>query len=73
MGTKEERRPFSVPLRQSGAILQALGRMGRLSDIFSSPNRRRTRRHVRRWLESNGLTIVLVFGMMVVAWMVATH
>jgi hypothetical protein len=34
---------------------------------------RRTRRHVRRWLETHGLTIVLVSGMMVVAWLIAAH
>ena len=31
------------------------------------------RRQVRRWLETHGLTLVLVSAMMVVAWMVAAH
>ena len=35
--------------------------------------RRRARRHARRWLETHGLTIVLVSGMMVVAWLIAAH
>jgi hypothetical protein len=74
MSTNEERGSFSFHLRQSGAIRQTLGgRMGRLADLFSSPKMRRTRRRVRRWLETHGLTIVLVSGLMVVAWMVASH
>jgi hypothetical protein len=74
MRTNEERGSFSFHLRQSGAIRQTLGgRMGRLVDRFSPPNMRRTRRHVRRWLETHGLMIVLVSGLMVVAWMVASH
>jgi len=28
---------------------------------------------MRRWLEANGLTIVLVSAMMVFAWMIATR
>jgi hypothetical protein len=39
--------------------------------IISPPNTRRAHRQVRPWLKANGLTIVLVFAMMVVAWMVA--
>jgi hypothetical protein len=74
MSTNEERRPFSLPLRQGGAILRTLGgRAGRLADSFSSPQGRRARRHARRWLETHGLTIVLVSGMMVVAWLIAAH
>ncbi len=41
------------------------------SYFFLPPNARRARRQVRNWLKANGLTIVLVFAMMVVAWMVA--
>jgi hypothetical protein len=47
--------------------------VGRLADSFSSPQGRRARRHARRWLETHGLTIVLVSGMMVVAWLIAAH
>src|ERR1700751_5314669 len=37
MSTNEERRPFSLPLRQGGAILRTLGgRAGRLADSLSS-------------------------------------
>jgi hypothetical protein len=68
----EERRPFTLPLRQGSAILHALGgRVGRLTDRFSSPRSRRTRRQMRRWLESHGLTIVLVSALLVVAWKIA--
>ena len=74
MSTNEERRPFSLPLRQGGAILRTVGgRVARLADSFSSPQGRRARRPVRRWLETHGLTIVLVSGMMIVAWMIAAH
>jgi hypothetical protein len=74
MSTNEERRPFSLPSRQGGAILRRLGgRAGRLADSLSSPQGRRARRHARRWLETHGLTIVLVSGMMVVAWLIAAH
>jgi hypothetical protein len=61
-------------LRQGGAILRTLsGRAGRLADSLSSSQGRRARRHARRWLETHGLTIVLVSGMMVVAWLIAAH
>jgi hypothetical protein len=74
MSTDQERGSFSLHLRQGGAILHTLGgRIGRLTDRFSSPHIRRTRRHMRRWLETHGLTIVLVSGLMIVAWMIAAH
>jgi hypothetical protein len=46
---------------------------GRLTDIASPPNSRRGRRQMRRWLEANGLTIVLVSAMMVIAWLIAAR
>jgi hypothetical protein len=74
MSTNEERGSFSLPSRQSGVIRQTLGGWAdRLTNRFSSPKMRRTRRRARRWLETHGLTIVLVSGLMVVAWMVASH
>ncbi len=60
MSTNEERRPLGR-------------RVGRLARSFSPPNVRRTRRQVRRWLETHGLTLVLVSAMMVLAWMIAAH
>ncbi|HVA41162.1 MAG TPA: hypothetical protein VNF49_10900 [Candidatus Binataceae bacterium] len=46
------------------------GWLGRLADSISSSDARKARRHVRRWLRANGLTIVLVFAMMAFAWMI---
>jgi hypothetical protein len=43
----------------------------RLEGAFSSLFARRQRRRIRRWLDTNGLMIVLVFVMMVFAWMIA--
>jgi hypothetical protein len=45
----------------------------RLAGAFSSPNARKMRRRMRRWLNANGLTIMLVFAMMIFAWMIAGH
>ncbi len=58
-------------LRTLGATLGRL--LGRLTDIVSPPNSRKARHQIRRWLEANGLTIVLVSAMMVVAWMIAAR
>jgi hypothetical protein len=45
----------------------------RLASAFASPNARKMRRRMRRWLNANGLTIMLVFAMMIFAWMIANH
>jgi len=47
------------------------GRLGRLADTFSTPKIRFGRRQLRRWLSDNGLILVVVTVMMVIAWMVA--
>jgi hypothetical protein len=74
VSTNQEGRPFRFLLRQGGAVPRTLGeRVGRLAASVSSPYIRRTRRHVRRLLETHGLTIVLVSGMMILAWMIAAH
>ena len=45
--------------------------MGRLGDIFSTAKMRPARRQLRRWLAANGLILVVVSVMIVIAWMVA--
>jgi hypothetical protein len=69
---------FHVRLRRLGAMLRTLGTtpgrlLARLTDNASSPNSRRGRRQMRRWLEANGLTLVLVCAMMVFAWMIVAR
>lgn len=74
MTSNQERRPFNLHLRQGGAILHTLGgQVGRLADSLSPPQVRKMRRQVRCWLETHGLTLVLVSAIMVVAWMVAAQ
>jgi hypothetical protein len=62
----------------SPAILRALhatpGRvLGWLTGDASPRYSRRARRRMRRWLESNGLAVVVAFAMMVFAWMLAAR
>jgi hypothetical protein len=56
-------------------ILALRARLGerrrRFTDTFSTPNMRSGRRQVRRWLAANGLILVVVSAMMVIAWMLA--
>jgi hypothetical protein len=74
MNTNREHESFNLRLRRGGAIRHAFGgRVRRFTDSLSSPHMRRIRRHVRRWLETHALTIVLVSVMMVVAWLIAAH
>ena len=46
-------------------------RVRRFTDAFSTPNIRSGRRQLRRWLAANGLTLVVVSAMMIIAWMLA--
>jgi hypothetical protein len=39
--------------------------------MFSAPGRRYVRHQMRRWFATNGLTIVVVSTMMVIAWILA--
>jgi hypothetical protein len=77
MSSNQKRLPFPLHRRQEGGALP--GSFGtvlrawlrRLAAGISPANARRSRRQMRYWLKANGLTIVLVCVMMVVAWMVA--
>jgi phosphoserine phosphatase len=78
MSSNQQLESFHIRLRRLGAMLRTLGTtparlLGWLADSVSTPNSRRGRRQMRRWLEANGLTIVLVSAMMVVAWMIAAR
>ncbi|MGH7915323.1 MAG: hypothetical protein ACREPW_11860 [Candidatus Binataceae bacterium] len=75
MSSKKESAWLNLHLRRDGAPLprldEAVGRFfSRVGDGISPPSMRRARRQVRRYLEANGLTIVLVSAMMIFAWMV---
>jgi membrane protein YqaA with SNARE-associated domain len=76
MSSNEKPVPFYYSLRQYGAILLTFGAtlggwLGRFADNISAPNARKTRRQLRRWLKANGLTIVLVSAILILAWIVA--
>jgi hypothetical protein len=49
----------------------AAERLGRLSNLRSTPGLRTARRQIRRWLSANGLTLLVVSAMMAIAWIVA--
>jgi len=46
-------------------------RLRRFTGTFSTRNMRSGRRQVRRWFAANGLILVVVSTMMVIAWIVA--
>ncbi len=72
MSNNEERETSSLRLRHGGANVQSLG--GRLIPFVNRilpSSVRMTRRQLRRWLRAHGLTIVVVFAMMIVAWLIA--
>jgi hypothetical protein len=76
MSPNEKPVPFYYNLRQYGAVLLTFrtrlgGWLGQFADNISPPNARKTRRQLRRWLKANGLTIVLVSAIMILAWIVA--
>lgn len=76
MNTNEEPGPAYVRWRRRRGSLAMLAaafgeRLGRLADRSSPSNARATKRQVRRWLSANGLTLVLVSAMMIIAWIVA--
>jgi hypothetical protein len=72
MRTNEKRTPSPHRRRDNRAVPSTRGaRLGRLTEGFSRPGIRKARRQARHWLEANGLTIALVFAMMVAAWIVA--
>jgi hypothetical protein len=71
MSSKDARAPIHPPLDQRGAAFG--GRLSRFANAMSSPNARKTRRQVRRWLNANALTVMLVLAMMVFAWMITSR
>jgi hypothetical protein len=76
MSSNQLRESFPLRLRRLEARLQRLGTtpgrlLVRLADYVAPVNSHWGRRQMRRWLEANGLTIVLVSAMMILAWMIA--
>jgi hypothetical protein len=76
MKSSRLRRPANIYRRRGGSFLAALRatvgeRFGRRSDLGSVPGPRTARRQIRRWLSTNGLTLLVVSAMMAIAWLVA--
>jgi hypothetical protein len=76
MNSNKERGPVSVRWRRGQALLTTLtaapgGWRDRLANRISSSGARSMKRQMRRWLAANGLTIVLVSAIMIIAWIIA--
>jgi hypothetical protein len=66
-------RASGVLKRQVAESRPTPGGFGREVHRALTPDARKLRRRMRRWLNANGLTIMLVFAMMTFAWMIANH
>lgn len=77
MRSNQQDESYRARMRLVGAILRAFGTtptrpLDQPTDSVSPLHPPRRRRQMRRWLQTNGLIIVVVSMLMVLAWMIAT-